>query len=62
MLNELGINDQIVFALFGGEENYIEWFKNSLKEELERRQLAAVREEANALVQNADVVIPQELL
>jgi len=61
-LQELGVNDQIVYALFGGEENYNEWFKSALREELERRQLAAAREEANALIQNADIVIPQELL
>jgi len=61
-LQELGVNDQIVYALFGGEENYNEWFKSALREELERRQLAADREEANALIQNADIVIPQELL
>ena len=61
-LQEHGVNDQIVYALFGGEENYNEWFKSALREELERRQLAAAREEANALIQNADIVIPQELL
>lgn len=61
-LQELGVNDQIVYALFGGEENYNEWFKSALREELERRQLQAAREEANALLQNAEVVIPQELL
>ena len=61
-LQELGVNDQIVYALFGGEENYNEWFKSALREELERRQLAAAREEANALIQNAEVTIPQELL
>jgi hypothetical protein len=61
-LQELGVNDQIVYALFGGEENYNEWFKSALREELERRQLQAAREQANALLQNAEVVIPQELL
>jgi len=61
-LQELGVNDQIVYALFGGEENYNEWFKSALREELERRQLQAAREQANALIQNAEVVIPQELL
>lgn len=61
-LQELGVNDQIVYALFGGEENYNEWFKTALREELERRQLQAAREQANALLQNAEVVIPQELL
>lgn len=61
-LQELGVNDQIVYALFGGEENYNEWFKSALREELERRQLQAVREQANALLQNAEVTIPQELL
>lgn len=61
-LQELGVNDQIVYALFGGEENYNEWFKSALREELERRQLQAAREQANALLQNAEVTIPQELL
>lgn len=61
-LQELGVNDQIIYALFGGEENYNEWFKSALREELERRQLQAAREQANALLQNAEVVIPQELL
>lgn len=61
-LQELGVNDQIVYALFGGEENYNEWFKTALREELERRQLQAAREQANALLQNAEVIIPQELL
>ncbi len=61
-LQELGVNDQIVYALFGGEENYNEWFKSALREELERRQLQAAREQANALLQNAEVIIPQELL
>lgn len=61
-LQELGVNDQIVYALFGGEENYNEWFKNALREELERRQLQAAREQANALLQNAEITIPQELL
>lgn len=61
-LQELGVNDQIVYALFGGEENYNEWFKTALREELERRQLQAAREQANALLQNAEVTIPQELL
>ena len=61
-LQELGVNDQIVYALFGGEENYNEWFKSALREELERRQLQAVREQANVLLQNAEVTIPQELL
>jgi hypothetical protein len=61
-LQELGVNDQIVYALFGGEENYNEWFKSALREELERRQLQAAREQANALLQNAEITIPQELL
>jgi hypothetical protein len=61
-LQELGVNDQIVYALFGGEENYNEWFKSALREELERRQLRAAREQANALLQNAEITIPQELL
>ena len=61
-LQELGVNDQIVYALFGGEENYNEWFRSALREELERRQLQAAREQANALLQNAEVTIPQELL
>lgn len=61
-LQELGVNDQIVYALFGGEENYNEWFRSALREELERRQLQAAREQANALLQNAEVIIPQELL
>jgi len=61
-LQELGVNDQIVYALFGGEENYNEWFKSALREELERRPLQAAREQANALLQNAEVTIPQELL
>ena len=61
-LQELGVNDQIIYALFGGEENYNEWFKSTLREELERRQLQAAREQANALLQNAEVTIPQELL
>lgn len=61
-LQELGVNDQIIYALFGGEENYNEWFKSALREELERRQLQAAREQANALLQNAEVIIPQELL
>ena len=61
-LQELGVNDQIVYALFNGEENYNEWFKTALREELERRQLQAAREQANALLQNAEVTIPQELL
>lgn len=61
-IQELGVNDQIVYALFGGEENYNEWFKTALREELERRQLQAAREQANALLQNAEVTIPQELL
>ena len=61
-LQELGVNDQIVYALFGGEENYNEWFKSALREELERRQLAAARETANKLLQEAEVVLPQELL
>lgn len=61
-LQELGVNDQIIYALFGGEENYNEWFKSALREELERRQLQAAREQANALLQNAEVTIPQELL
>ena len=61
-LQELGVNDQIIYALFGGEENYNEWSKNALREELERRQLQAAREQANALLQNAEITIPQELL
>jgi hypothetical protein len=61
-LQELGVNDQIIYALFGGEENYNEWFKSALREELERRQLRAAREQANALLQNAEITIPQELL
>jgi len=61
-LQELGVNDQIIYALFGGEENYNEWFKSALREELERRQLQAAREQANALLQNAEITIPQELL
>ena len=61
-LQDLGLNDQIVYALFGGEENYNEWFKSALREELERRQLAAAREAANKLLQDAEVVLPQELL
>lgn len=61
-LQELGVNDQIIYALFGGEENYNEWFKSALRDELERRQLQAAREQANALLQNAEVTIPQELL
>ena len=43
-LQDLGLNDQIVYALFGGEGNHIAWFKSALREELERRQLAAARE------------------
>lgn len=61
-LTQLGINPEVVYALFGGEENYNEWFKSAIREELERRQLQAAREQANALLQNAEVTIPQELL
>ncbi len=61
-LQELGVNDQIVYALFNGEDNYNEWFKSALREELERRQLQAAREQANAVMQNAEITIPQELL
>lgn len=61
-LQELGVNDQIIYALFNGEDNYNEWFKSALREELERRQLQAAREQANAVMQNAEITIPQELL
>ena len=61
-LQELGVNDQIVYALSGGEEHYNDWCPSALREELERRQLQAAREQANALLQNAEITIPQELL
>lgn len=60
-LTQLGINPEVVYALFGGEDEYNNWFKSAVKEELERRQLQAAREAANAVMQNTQITIPEGL-
>ena len=61
MLSELGINDQVVFSIFGSEEEFVSWFKAVLKDELENRQMKAAREAANALLQETQITIPDGL-
>lgn len=52
----------LVYQIFGGQESYEEWFKATLRDELERRQMARVREEANRVMQQSLVVLPPELM
>lgn len=60
-LTQLGINPEVVYALFGGEDEYNTWFKSAVKEELERRQLQAAREAANKVLQETQITIPEGL-
>ena len=60
-LTQLGINPEVVYALFGGEDEYNNWFKSAVKEELERRQLQAAREAANKVLQETQITIPEGL-
>ena len=52
----------LVYHIFGGHESYEKWFKATLRDELERRQMAMVREEANRVLQQSLVVLPPELM
>ena len=56
------MNYESVYETFGSQESYEEWFKNALREELERRQMAAAREEANKILQETAIVLPPELM
>ena len=53
---------EFVYTLFGGQEEYEDWFKTTLRDELERRQISRAQEAANKILQSAPVIIPPELM